>query len=76
LSADRFRVGDEVVGHLVQRHLGHIKAVREDQLQQQVKRSLEIAQPDLKPCLLRLVGRGHRLGHTPNRLMTSRANDR
>ncbi len=60
----------------MQRHLGDVEPVREDQLQQQVERPLEIAQPDLKPRLLRLVGRGHRLGHAPNRSMTSRANDR
>ena len=53
LRADRLGVGDEFVGHLVQRHLGDVETVREDQLQQQIERPLEIAQPDLKACLLR-----------------------
>ena len=48
LRADRLGVGDEVVGHLMQRHLGDVEAVREDQLQQQVERTLEVAQPDLE----------------------------
>ena len=54
LPADRLGVGDEVVGHLVQRHLGDVEAVREDQLQQQVERTLEVGQPDLEAGLLRL----------------------
>ena len=75
LRADRLGVGDEVVGHLVQRHLGDVEPVREDQLQQQVERTLEIAQPNLEACLLRL--RRLCLGvHEPNRSMTSRANER
>jgi hypothetical protein len=40
--ADLLGVGDELVGHLVQRHLGDVQAVREDQLQQQVERTLEV----------------------------------
>ena len=55
LRADRLGVGDEFVGHLVQRHIGDVETVREDQLQQQIERPLEIAQPDLKACLLRMV---------------------
>ena len=75
LAADRLGVGDEVVGHLVQRHLGDVEAVREDQLQQQVERALEIAQPDLEAVCCDCVR--PRLGvHAPNRSMTSRANDR
>ena len=75
LRADRLGVGDEVVGHLVQRDLGDVEPVREDQLQQQVERPLEIAQPDLKACLLRV--RRLCLGvHAPNRSMTSRASER
>ena len=55
-AADRLGVGDEVIGDLVQRHLGDVEPVREDQLQQQVERALEVAQPDLETRLLRLVG--------------------
>jgi hypothetical protein len=55
LRADRLGVRDEVVGHLVQRHLGDVEAVREDQLQQQIERALEIAQPDLEAALLGLL---------------------
>ena len=73
MRSDRLGVGDEVVGHLVQRHLGDVEAVREDQLQQQVERSLEVAQPDLKTNRRRVLHRGV---HVPNRWMTSRANDR
>ena len=51
MRPDLLGVGDEVVGHLVQRHLGDVEAVREDQLQQQVERALEVAQPDLKTNL-------------------------
>ena len=59
----------------MQRHLGDVELVREDQLQQQVERALEVAQPDLKAWLLRLPS-GCRLGaHAPNRSMTSRASD-
>ena len=65
------RVGDELVGHLVQRHLGHVQAVREDQLQQQVERALEVGQPDLETLVGRRLGR-----HLPKRSMTSRASDR
>ena len=39
----------------MQRDLGDVEAVREDQLQQQIERPLEIAQPDLEACLLGLV---------------------
>ena len=55
LPADGLGVGDEVVGHLMQRHLGDVEAVREDQLQQQIERPLEIAQPDLEAALLGLT---------------------
>ena len=74
IRPDLFGVGDELVGHLVQRHLGDVEAVREDQLQQQVERTLEVrsaepGSPALRPAL-------HRRGHVPNRAMTSRASDR
>ena len=39
-------VGDEVVGDLVQRHLGDVETMGEDQLQQQIERPLEVGQPD------------------------------
>src|SRR6185437_3264989 len=76
LRANRLGVPDEVVGHLMQRHLGDVEAVREDQLQQQIKRPLEIAQPDLEAALLGLLFRLDFRVHAPNREMTSRANDR
>ena len=34
LGTDGAGVGDEIIGDLVQRHLGHIEAVGENQLQQ------------------------------------------
>jgi hypothetical protein len=40
----------------MQRHLGDVEAVREDQLQQQIERTLEITQPDLEAALLGLLG--------------------
>jgi hypothetical protein len=39
----------------VQRHLGDVEPVREDQLQQQVEGTLEITEPNLEARLLRLV---------------------
>ena len=75
LLGGRLGVGDEVVGDLMQRDLGDVEAVREDQLQQQVEGTLEIAQPDLEARLRRIIGSG--LGaHAPIRSMTSRASDR
>src|SRR6185437_2595315 len=75
LSADGLGVGDEVVGDLVQRNLGDIQTVSEDQLQQEVERSLEIGQLDLEAVLgLCLAGRS--AGHAPNRSITSRASER
>ena len=44
-------VGDELVGDLVQRYLGHVQPLGEDQLQQQVEGSLEIVQPDPETLL-------------------------
>ena len=70
-------VGDEVVGDLVQRHLGDVEPVREDQLQQQVERTLEVGQPDLE-AVLAVAPRRRRVSavHAPNRSMTSRASAR
>src|SRR4029450_1986934 len=53
-----------------------IEAVGEDQLQQQIERPLEIAQPDLEAALVGLLLRLYFRVHAPNRSMTSRANDR
>lgn len=47
-APDLLGVGDELVGDLVQRHFGDVEPVGEDQLQQQVERALEIAQPNLE----------------------------
>jgi hypothetical protein len=44
-------VGDEVVGDLVQRHLGDVETVGENQLQEEVERPLEVGQPDLEAAL-------------------------
>src|SRR5262245_6839997 len=72
MRSNGFCVCDELVSDLMQRHLGHIQPLRGDQLQQQVKRPLEIVQSNLKS-----LGRFRRDRHTPpNRSMTSRANDR
>src|SRR5690348_15372678 len=56
----------------MQRHLGDVEAMREDQLQEQVERALEIAEPDVKSGV-RCFGGCHA---PPNRSITSRANDR
>ncbi len=75
LGSDLAGVGDEVIGDLVQRHLGDVEAMGEDQLQQQIERPLEIGQVDVKTVL------GWRLTicagrHAPNRSMNSRARAR
>lgn len=75
LGTDFAGVGDEVVGDLVQRHLGHVQAMGEDQLQQQIERPLEIGQADLKAVLLGRLTICGRV-HAPNRSMNSRANAR
>ena len=51
LRADLAGVGDEVVGDLVQRHLGDVETMGEDQLQQQIERPLEVGQADLEAVL-------------------------
>ncbi len=72
LRSDLPGVGDEFVGDLMQRDLGHIEAVGKDQLQQQIERTLEVRQPDTEALFF---GR-RRFGHLPKRSMTSRASDR
>jgi hypothetical protein len=42
-------VGDELIGHLGQRHLGDVELVLGDQLQQQVEWSGEVVQVDVEP---------------------------
>ena len=74
LGADLAGVGDELVGDLVQRDLGHVEAVGEDQLQQQIERTLEVGQPDLEAVLGGASPFARR--HAPNRSMTSRASAR
>ena len=51
LATDLAGVGDEVVGDLVQRHLGDVETMGEDQLQQQIERPLEVGQADLEAVL-------------------------
>ena len=71
LGTDLPGVGDEIIGHLVQSYFGDVEPVGEDQLQQQVERTLEVGQPDPEALL------GRRLGsHLPKRSMTSRASVR
>src|SRR5699024_10971510 len=80
LPAQQPRVRDELVGHRVQGHLGHVEATRVDERQQQVERAGEVGQVDGERPRGRLLGlRGPRLGHglRPRpRWMTSRASAR
>nr|WP_238455363.1 hypothetical protein [Micromonospora sp. ATA51] len=50
LVAHRPDVGDELVGDLVQRHLGDVELVLADELEQQVERAGEVGQPDGEPA--------------------------
>ena len=77
--ADLAGVGDELVGHRVQGDFGDIEAVGEYQLQQQVERTLEVAQRDVETLIGTLLGTDLRCdlcAHLPKRSMTSRANAR
>ncbi len=66
LVAHRPDVGDELVGDLVQGHLGHVELVLADQLQQQVERAGEVGQPHGEAAGL-LRGPGLSTGRGPGR---------
>ena len=65
-------VGQELVGHLVQRQLGDLEPVLGDQGEQEVERTLELVEPHGEPGVLArdrpAAGSGTTPGQRPARL--------